>query len=209
MKSYAELAASVVISRKGNDIVLVDKDFSLDLIGEGRSAFVFRIRSTDLALKVFFPDFHHIALEEADIYSELEGIDFFPTLHGAGENFIVIDYIKGNTLFDCLCKGIKVSKYHIEEIDFALQQAGKRGLNPSDIHLRNLLVTNQNTIKIIDVARFRQTKNCNQWADIKTVFYKFYLSPLFPKKIPSYILNRIAGLYKNQTFQRLFTQVYE
>ncbi len=207
MKSYAELAASVIFSQKGNDTVLLDRDSSLQFIGAGRSAFVFRIISTDYALKVFFPAFKHIAVEEAEIYQELNGISYFPKLHGAGENYIVIDFIEGNTLFDCLCKGILVSRYHIEEINSALQLARERGLNPSDIHLRNLIVTYQNEIKIIDVARFRQTKKCSQWTDIKKAFHKYYLSPLFPKKIPSFFLNKIASLYKKHIFQRWLAQV--
>ncbi|MFZ3590059.1 protein kinase family protein [Bacillus sp. DJP31] len=207
MKSYAELAASVIISQKGNDTVLLHQDSSLSLVGTGRSAFVFRIQSTNYALKVFFPSFKHIALEEAEIYRGLKGISYFPELYGVGENFIVIDFIQGDTLFECLRKGIRVSKHHIEEIDLALQLARERGFNPSDIHLRNLLVTTQNEIMIIDVARFRQTKNCQQWSDIKTVYHKFYLSPFFPKKIPSFILNKMASLYKKHLLQRWFNQV--
>jgi predicted Ser/Thr protein kinase len=203
MKSYKQLAESVVFSQKGDTVTLLHKDSSLEFVGEGRSAFVFRITSTDKVIKVFFPTHTHIATEEAEIYRLLEGISYFPKLYDAGENYLVIDYIKGMTLFTCLTKGKRVSVEHIKEIDFALDLARSRGLNPSDIHLRNIFITEEGTIMLIDVARFRQSKQCTQWYDLKTAYRKYYLSRLFPKKIPSYILNKIAALYKRKQLQLL------
>ena len=37
--------------------------------------------------------------------------------------------------------------------------ARQRGLNPSDIHLRNIFLTDRGEIKVIDVARFGQKKS--------------------------------------------------
>ncbi len=110
----------------------------------------------------------------------------------------MIDYIKGKTLFECLLKGIRISQDIINEVDRALNLAKQRGLNPSDIHLRNLILTSKNRIKVIDVARFRQSKNCTQWSDLKKSFYSFYLKPFFPKRLPERILNFIAALYKKK-----------
>ncbi|MDI5789968.1 hypothetical protein PO124_21010 [Bacillus licheniformis] len=45
------------------------------------------------------------------------------------------------------------------EVDRALNDARRKGLNPSDIHLRNLILTPSGTIKVIDVARFCRRKN--------------------------------------------------
>ena len=59
-------------------------------------------------------------------------------------------------------------------------------------------MTADNEIKMIDVARFRQTITCNQWDDLKNAFYHFYTRPYFPKKIPAFILNLIAALYKRK-----------
>jgi predicted Ser/Thr protein kinase len=203
MKTYKQLAESVVFSQKGDTVTLLYKDNGLEFVGEGRSAFVFRIASTDKVIKVFFPTHTNIATEEAEIYRLLEGISYFPNLYDAGENYLAIDYIEGMTLFTCLTKGERVSEEHIKEIDFALDLARARGLNPSDIHLRNIFITKEGTIMLIDVARFRQSKQCTQWADLKTAFRKYYLSPLFPKRIPPYILNKIALLYKKKRLQLL------
>ena len=85
---------------------LQSKHEDLEFIGAGRSAFVFKIKATEKVIKVFFPPFTAVAKEEARIYRKLQGIDYFPSLYEAGENYLVIDYLSGNTFFDCLSKGI-------------------------------------------------------------------------------------------------------
>ena len=78
-----------------------------------------------------------------------------------------MEYIKGYTFYECLNKGIRIDDDMICEVDRALNDARRKGLNPSDIHLRNLILTPSGTIKVIDVARFLQTKECRQWDDLK------------------------------------------
>ena len=196
MKTYQELANTVVISPKKNR--LLHYDDSLKLIGTGRSAFVFRINNSSMAIKVFFPDYTYIAKEEADIYIALHDISYFPTVYDSGINYIVMDFIEGRTLFECVNQGIPITAEHIKEIDAALLLASNRGLNPSDIHLRNIFITSTNDIKLIDVARFRQTKDCNQWSDLKSAYVLYYKKRYFPKKIPAPIMNTVAFFYKKQ-----------
>lgn len=196
MNQYEHLANSVVYSIRGSKAALVHKDSSLRLVGEGRSAFAFRINGTNLVLKVFFPQFEKVAAEEAGIYKELTGIPFFPSLHESGRNYLVMDYVRGMTLYQCLANGMPIAAGHIEEVDHALKLAREKGLNPSDIHLRNIIITPDDEVKLIDVARFRQTKQCSQWEDLKSAFYKYYKNDRFPKKMPEPAINLIAFFYK-------------
>ncbi|ASN04763.1 serine/threonine protein kinase [Virgibacillus necropolis] len=196
MNSTVELVNSIKLKIDKNDISILEKDSALEFIGAGRSAVVFKIQSTDKALKVFFPDCTSIAKEEAEIYEILKGNPYFPTLYEAGDNYLLIDYIEGYTLFECLTQGIPLTKSTISETDHALSLARKAGLNPSDIHLRNIILTPEGKIKLIDVARFRQTKDCRQWTDLKKVFFTFYSKSYFPKKFPVSVLNTVAYLYK-------------
>ena len=196
MNTYQELANTVVISPKKNR--LLHYDDSLKLVGTGRSAFVFRINTSSKAIKIFFPDFTYIAKEEAEIYKVLQDIPYFPTIFDSGLNYIVMDYIEGRTLFECVNQGIPITTDHIKEIDAALLLASNKGLNPSDIHLRNIFITSNNNIKLIDVARFRQTKNCTQWSDLKSAYLLYYKKRIFPKKIPATIMNTVAFIYKKQ-----------
>lgn len=197
------MAESVSFLKLGSKILVKDKDEALELIGKGRSAFVFKIKETNKVLKVFFPNFSHLAQVEADIYKELRGMQNYCTIYETGTNYIVIDYIEGNTLFTNLLKGIPITVKHIKDVDAALLLAKEKGLNPSDIHLRNIIVTANGTIKIIDLARFRQKKMCKRWSDLKVAYSKYYQHKFFPKRLPLFVLNMLAFLYKKQYFKRL------
>ena len=95
-----------------------------------------------------------------------------------------MDYIEGLTLFECISNGKLITSAHIKEIDNALSLALAKGLNPSDIHLRNIFITSNGEIKIIDVARFRQRKNCMQWHDyLKKLIISFIANAIFRKKL--------------------------
>ncbi|MCQ6275635.1 protein kinase family protein [Bacillus sp. V3B] len=203
MTSYNELAHSVTFARRGEKTILTSKHESLEFVGAGRSAFVFKIKSTKKVMKVFFPPFIAVAKEEAQIYQKLQGIEYFPTLYEAGENYLVIDYLCGLTFFECLSKGLVISPRYIEEVDQALLLARHRGLNPSDIHLRNIFLTGDGVIKVVDVARYGQKKECMQWRDLKRAFYRLYNKGFCPKKMPVWLLNLIAALYKKRWFSRL------
>ncbi|MCJ7843254.1 protein kinase family protein [Lederbergia sp. NSJ-179] len=201
MDFYKDLADSVVIHYQNKKPLLMGHKETLTLVGVGRSAFVFKIKNTDKVIKVYFPEFQHLAQEEAEVYQAVQDIDYFPSIYTSGLNYIVIDYIEGHTLFDCLTLGIQISEKEIEEVDFALSLARNIGLNPSDIHLRNIIMTPKGGIKIIDIARFRQTKPCPQWRDLRKAFYRFYRKPLFPKKVPAFLLNAIAVFYKKRLYK--------
>ncbi|TDL34971.1 protein kinase family protein [Jeotgalibacillus sp. S-D1] len=196
MNEYQYLAESVTFEVRRSKRVILSQHPQLTLIGLGRSAAAYHIKDTALVIKVYFPEFAGISQEEAAIYRLLSGSDYYPRLHEGGNNYIVIDYISGSTLFDCLVDGQVIDPACITEVDKALAEASDRGLTPSDIHLRNILLTDKKEIKLIDVARFRQ-KNVqdSQWKDLKKA-YLMYQKPYFPKKLPSYCLNQIAFLYK-------------
>lgn len=195
MSPTSVLAGSIEFNLEKHQASVVRKDPSLELIGIGRSAAVFRIASTDRALKVFFPEFAHLAYVEAEIYQQLQGSPYYPALHEFGDNYIEIDYIAGQTLFDCLRLGIRLTADMLRETDQALAEASGAGLTPSDVHLKNILLTPEGEIRLIDVARFRQANGLRQWKDLKKAFFLFYQRPYFPKQFPKFLLNWIAALY--------------
>ncbi|WP_257348874.1 protein kinase family protein [Pseudalkalibacillus decolorationis] len=176
---------------------LLKKPHQLKLIGKGRSAFVFKIESEAKVIKVFFPEFEHLADQEAKIYKQLGNSTYFPTIYETGPNFIIMDYIEGHTFYECLINGIPITKDMIERVDEALDHARSRGLNPSDIHLQNLILTTDGEVKVIDVVRFTQQKQCFQWDDLKDAHQKFYYGKrLSNRKIPKYVIQLVALFYK-------------
>ncbi|WP_404350410.1 protein kinase family protein [Sutcliffiella horikoshii] len=204
--SYQQLAESVVFKRTQKNVAVESyNDKQLTMAGSGRSAYVFKLKNTKKVLKVFYPPFEHLAKREAKIYKKLEGISYFPVMHASGENYIVIDYIDGLTLFECLVKGKHIDENVLDEVDHAILLAKNRGLNPSDIHLHNILITSDGKVKLIDVVRFEQVKQCSQWDDLKRGYYKYYKKRIFPRKLPSKLLLMIAFFYKRNLLNRFVT----
>ena len=204
--SYQQLAESVVFKRTHKKVVV--KSFNekeLTIAGSGRSAYVFKLNNTNKVLKVFYAPFEHLAKREAKIYEKLKGIPSFPLMHASGENYIVIDFIEGFTLFECLVLGKDIDESVLDEVDHAILLAKSRGLNPSDIHLHNILITPGGNVKLIDVVRFEQVKQCTQWDDLKRGYYKFYKKRMFPRKMPSKLLLLIAFFYKRNLLNRFVT----
>ncbi|NMH73275.1 protein kinase family protein [Bacillus sp. RO2] len=204
--AYHQLAESVVFKRTHKNVeVDFYNDQQLTIAGSGRSAYVFKLKNTNKVLKVFYPPFEHLAKREAIIYDKLKGIPFFPVMHDSGQNYIVIDFIEGSTLFECLVMGKHIEENVLEEVDHAILLAKNRGLNPSDIHLHNILITTDGQVKLIDVVRFEQDKHCTQWDDLKRGYHKFYKKRIFPKKLPSKFLLLIAYFYKRDLLNRFVT----
>lgn len=209
MKVFQELADSIIFRANKHNIELERHSDLLEPIGKGRSAYVFKIKGKDIALKVFIPNKEWVAREEAAVYHKLSGIPYYPNIYDEGKNYIAIDYIEGNTLFQCLEKGIVVTEEKIKEVDKALEIAMQRGLNPSDIHLKNIILTSDDEIKIIDVARFRQKEKDRQWNDLRKSYFLLYSKQHFPKKIPAAILNTISYIYKKRFLPKRKNKIEE
>ncbi len=104
--------------------------------------------------------------------------------------------------FQCLAEGIPLKDSYVKQVDTALVEARNKGLNPSDIHLHNLLVMSDDQVRIIDIARFSQTKRCQQWHDLKKRLSNALSPVLFSeKKVPKWLMNGVAWFY-----QRLKTE---
>lgn len=202
LKTDAELAQLIQLKETGFVCTIEHLPSELDLIGTGRSAFVFRIRDTDRVIKKFYPSFRTLADLEGSIYAQLTDFPTYAQVYEYGADYIVLEYIEGQTLFECLVSGTFIPESVLTTVDTALAQARSVGLNPSDIHLRNILLTANGT-RIIDVARFRQTEPCTQWDDLKKAYHYVYAKPFFPKKLSETFLNTIADVYKGRLFESI------
>ncbi len=166
------------------------------LIGRGRSAVVFKIPGEQKVLKVFYPDFVHLARLEASIYQELSNNDYYPSFYEGGEGYVVLEYLEGLTFYECLIQGIVITEEMIEKVDQALNYARMKGLNPSDTHLQNVMLLSNGGVRVIDVVRFRQTRICTHWEDLKVAYDHFYSTRFFPKKYPVWFIEMIIRLYR-------------
>ncbi|MCA1024054.1 serine/threonine protein kinase [Halobacillus litoralis] len=181
-----------------HDSQIIHIPSSFELIGKGRSASVFRLRETDLAVKVFYPGCEKLAEIEAGVYEKLDNHDFFPAFYGKGDHFIVMEYVEGITFYECLVTGVPITEDMIERVDAALDFACHLGLNPSDTHLKNMMLTHDGQVKVIDVVRFTQDFECPQWNDLKKVYRVLYRRKFVPKKYPVFFIEFIIRLYRRK-----------
>jgi hypothetical protein len=192
VKSLSEVA---VYSNVNNQLVSVKGiPNNYDCIGIGTDAAVFRSKVVPTyAFKVFSDD-KLLKLEaERTVYERLGKSPFFPMYHGSGANFLVLSFIKGVTFYECLANGIEIPKLAINDIEKARMYALDCGLNPRDIHLKNMILT-EGRAKLIDVSEYLHPGSDHRWELIKKGYHKYY-EVIAGKKIPHSILEMAKRTY--------------
>lgn len=187
-----------ITANQENELVSVEGcEKQLECIGIGTDAAVFRYeKSPSFAYKVYA--FNRIEKMDAEsqVYQILGKTDYFPIFYGKGENYLILSYEPGITLYDCLLKGIHIPKQVILDVDEIRQFVTSKGLNPRDIHLKNILMQG-NRAKIIDVSEYMKPGNDQRWEYLKRGYNEIY--PLIDEKvIPYWVIEKVKKWY-NQT----------
>ena len=184
-----------VYSTEDNDPVTI-KTATQDVrcIGIGTDAAVFTL---DTLPGYAFKVYSDMAIEkkdaEADVYERLRGSDFFPHYYGKGDKYIVISYESGITLLDCLLQGIPVPEQVILDVEKAREFVRSKGLNPRDIHLKNVLMQDGRA-KVLDVSEYVKEGDDKRWEHLVWAYHTFY-SGISEVKVPSWILDTIKKWY--------------
>ncbi|WNQ14062.1 serine/threonine protein kinase [Paenibacillus aurantius] len=130
---------------------------------------------------------------EKQVYERLAGIPFFPKFYGEGEHYLVISYEEGPTLHECLTSGIPVPEQVIRDVEEARTLVRSRGLNPRDIHLKNVLLQNGRA-KILDVSEYVRDGDDKRWEHLVWAYRLFYPS-VEGSKVPAWVLDSIKKGY--------------
>ncbi|WCK54891.1 serine/threonine protein kinase [Aneurinibacillus sp. Ricciae_BoGa-3] len=184
-----------VIANDNNQPVSVFGDIeNLHCIGIGTDAAVFRFDKVPAyAFKVYTSKALSKKEIEENVYIKLEDSMHFPKYFGSGSNYLVLSYEFGVTLYDCLLQGIHIPKQVIVDVENARQFVRNKGLNPRDIHLKNVLLQNGRG-KVLDVSEYVQTGNDYRWEHLVWAYDQFY--PLIDRvPISSWILETIKHQY--------------
>jgi hypothetical protein len=166
-------------------------------IGVGNSAAVFRpLSQPDVAIKVYADSHSGICREETAIYQQLGDSPYFPRFYGCGDNFLVMEYREGRNVYDCLLQGVFIPEQVICDVEEAIAYARSRGLNPSDIHVKNVLV-HEGRGFLVDVSEYRKEGHCQRWELLKKAYYEHYVDLYRPgRTVPSWLLETIRKWYK-------------
>ncbi|MBD1370910.1 serine/threonine protein kinase [Hazenella sp. IB182357] len=165
-----------------------------NLIGFGTDAVVVQPnRAKQLVYKLFANENTQIKRREAEVYRKLKLSPYFPKFHKEGDNYLVLSYEAGLTLYQCLELGVDIPITLIEDVTAAIDYAKKQGLNPRDIHLKNVILQNGRG-KIIDVSEYSQKGNDYRWEHLVEGYHQYY-SLIRGKKVPKWLIERVKKKY--------------
>ncbi len=190
-----------ITSTKNNELVSIGKySQKLECIGIGTDAAVFKQRyEPSFAFKVYAEDKLYKLEAEFLVYQKLGKSEWFPVLFGRGPNYIVISYEEGMTLYDCLRTGTHIPYRVLKDVEKARDYCLRKGLNPRDIHLKNILLQNGKA-KLIDVSEYIHPGNDYRWNYLKQGYEEYY-DLIDGKKIPLWIIESVRLLYQQSADQ--------
>lgn len=135
--------------------------------------------------------------DEVEVYRRLGKHPAYSECLGAGETFLVLKRLKGVTIYECLRRGIRIPESVIVDIDEALDYARQRGLNPHDVHGKNVMMIDGRGV-VVDVSDFLKEAACTMWSDFKRSYYALYKPLLLraPLPLPDALLDMLRKGYR-------------
>ncbi|KKI90199.1 hypothetical protein WQ54_19615 [Bacillus sp. SA1-12] len=147
------------------------------IIGKGNFAAVFTHFSLDGRVVKVYAENRYGIKEEILAYKKLGNLTAFSKLFEYGDRYLVLKRLNGITLYQALIEGVYIPHSVIEDVDKAIEDAKQLGLNPTDIHGKNVMMKDGKGF-IVDVSDFLKPYNCPKWKHFKRFYYFLYL-PLF------------------------------
>ena len=166
-------------------------------VGVGNYAAVFtHYTEPDLVVKINAVEVENLE-KEADIYRRIGKHPAYSYLVHQGSNYLVLKRLEGITLYNAFAKGIRIPESVIGDINEALDYARSCGLNPYDIHGKNVMMKDGRGY-VVDVSDFYKEGKDEKWEDFVKAYYKLYKKTLykFPMKIPLKVLDFIRHAYR-------------
>ncbi|WP_251549195.1 serine/threonine protein kinase [Neobacillus muris] len=197
----------LITDRPFEPILIRNESNSWKTIGKGNYAGVFAHPSYPQYVVKVYGRSHEEIIKEIKVYQKLGAHPAFSVLHDYGEHYLVLKRIPGITLFDAVVKGWPIPETVIHDVDQGLNYARSVGLNPYDVHGKNV-VMHKGRGYIVDVSDFYKQGYDRKWDDLKKAYYKIYLPFLFKlhPPIPFFIVDGIRKgyrVYRNLTKKQL------
>lgn len=195
-QEIAELLSAVdIIANPDNEPVSIEGIADgFRCIGVGTDAAVFQfLDSPEYAFKLYARGKEEKLEAEAKVYAQIGSSQYFSSCYGLTDRLLVIKYEEGLTLFDCLLQGVHVPEQVMEDVEEARNYIRQIGLNPRDIHLKNILLQDGRA-KLLDVSEYIKPGNDFRWEHLKKAYEEYY--PLIDgKPMPYWLLDTIRKWY--------------
>ncbi|MER2172745.1 MAG: serine/threonine protein kinase [Psychrobacillus psychrodurans] len=197
-KVFLSLSKIKVFSNANNEPVTISGDLDdLKCIGVGTDAAVFQsLSAPDYAFKLFAKDRVNKVKVEANVYHILGDSPFFSTCFASYDEYLVLSYEEGKTLFDCILQGIHIPEQVVNDVENAREYVRNKGLNPRDIHLKNILLQNGRA-KIIDVSEYVLPGNDYRWEHLKKGYEQYY-HLIDGNSVPFWLVETIRKWYNQR-----------
>ncbi|HZG83347.1 serine/threonine protein kinase [Paenibacillus sp.] len=138
--------------------------------------------------------------DEVEVYRRLGKHEAYSEcLHAdRARRFLVLKRLYGKTLYECVQKGVRIPKRVVDDIDEALDYARERGLNPHDVHGKNVMVTDEGRGVVVDVSDFLKPEPCHMWRDLKRAYHRLYVPFMHdnPVAVPDPLMNGVRKGYR-------------
>lgn len=164
MKEYRTLIAKGTISLKDLE--------GYKLIGKGADGFVFQL-TPDRCIKIF--NMKQTKELELKALQAGQSSSVIPRLYEDGQNYIVMEYVKGISLPQYLKKEKKLPEFIVEKILAMLVELKKIGFKRCDTEVRHILFNENMDIKVIDLKRAFATDRSIPTKFLKGIKKKGYL----------------------------------
>jgi serine/threonine protein kinase len=192
------LSKITVFSNPNNEPVTISGHVNdLKCIGVGTDAAVFQsIKIPAFAFKKYAKDKLDKVKAEAEVYENLGDSPFFSRCFASYDDYLVLSYEEGNTLFDCVLQGIHIPEQVIHDVEEAREYVRSIGLNPRDIHLKNILLQNGRA-KILDVSEYILPGNDFRWEHLKKGYEQYY-HLIDGNSVPFWIVETVRKWYNQR-----------
>ncbi|MEH7235996.1 serine/threonine protein kinase [Bacillus sp. JJ1562] len=192
------LSKITVSSNPNNEPVTIIGDADdLKCVGVGTDAAVFQfLNSPAYAYKMYAKDKVDKVKIEANVYRTIGESPFFSTYFASYDNVLVLSYEEGITLYDCILQGIHIPKQVVIDVEDARNHVRSKGLNPRDIHLKNILLQNGRA-KVLDVSEYIQPGNDFRWEHLKKGYDEYY-HLIDGKSVPYWVVETVRKWYNQQ-----------
>ncbi|QUG41639.1 serine/threonine protein kinase [Psychrobacillus sp. INOP01] len=198
-KAIGSLSKIKVFSNPNNEPVTISGDADdLKCIGVGTDAAVFQsLFAPTYAFKLYAKDKVNKVKVEANVYRILGNSPFFPTCFASYDEYLVLSYEEGKTLFDCILQGIHIPEQVVNDVEDAREFVRNKGLNARDIHLKNILLQNGRA-KIIDVSEYTLPGNDFRWEHLKKGYEQYY-HLIDGNSVPFWLVETIRKWYNQRS----------
>jgi hypothetical protein len=188
-----------VFSNPNNEPVTISGDADdLKCIGVGTDAAVFQsLYAPAYAFKIYAKDKVTKVKVEANVYHILGDSPFFSTCFASYDEYLVLSYEEGKTLFDCILQGIHIPEQVVNDVEDAREYVRNKGLNPRDIHLKNILLQNGRA-KILDVSEYTLPGNDFRWEHLKKGYEQYY-HLIDGNPVPFWLVETIRKWYNQRS----------